>query len=171
MKIGNKHEDQYRFYHSIFIISSYPFDWKWYRWVCMHAFKYSNCSSLCVYCVALLWDGGKYCERCNRRSLSNFFKVKSMLNLFDWHCYKTKKVNVRMYRVFEQEKSHKAYILFIYSTKLNICSSRAMAVCISLLFGRLGCVVGANTAALLLENYCETVFYLSGSTVIGKLLI
>lgn len=42
-----------------------------------------------------------------------------------------------------------------------------MAVCISLMFGRLGSVVGANTAAVLLDNHCETVFYLSGSTLIG----
>lgn len=51
---------------------------------------------------------------------------------------------------------------------INVCCFRAMAVCISLMFGRLGCVVGAYTAALLLENQCETVFYLSGSTMIGK---
>ncbi|XP_031629336.1 synaptic vesicle 2-related protein-like isoform X4 [Contarinia nasturtii] len=49
----------------------------------------------------------------------------------------------------------------IYPTAL-----RAMAICISLMFGRLGSVVGANITALLLENHCETVFYLSGSTVI-----
>ncbi|XP_031639091.1 synaptic vesicle glycoprotein 2B-like [Contarinia nasturtii] len=49
----------------------------------------------------------------------------------------------------------------IYPTSL-----RAMAICISLMFGRLGSVFGANIAALLLENHCETVFYLSGSSVI-----
>lgn len=48
--------------------------------------------------------------------------------------------------------------------------NRAMAVCISLMFGRLGSVVGSNTAALLLDNHCEVAFYLSGSTVIGNLL-
>lgn len=42
-----------------------------------------------------------------------------------------------------------------------------MAVCISLMFGRLGCVVGANIVALLLENHCEAVFYLNGSNLIG----
>lgn len=46
--------------------------------------------------------------------------------------------------------------------------NRAMAVCISLMFGRLGSVVGSNTAALLLDNHCEVAFYLSGSTVIGN---
>lgn len=43
-----------------------------------------------------------------------------------------------------------------------------MAVCISLMFGRLGSVVGANTAAVLLDNHCETVFFLAGSTLVGK---
>lgn len=43
-----------------------------------------------------------------------------------------------------------------------------MAVCIALMFGRLGCVVGANAVAHLLENHCETVFYSSGSSVIGN---
>lgn len=45
-----------------------------------------------------------------------------------------------------------------------------MAVCISLMFGRLGAVVGSNTAALLLDNHCEVAFYLSGTSVIGKWL-
>lgn len=45
--------------------------------------------------------------------------------------------------------------------------NRAMALCISLMFGRLGCVAGANVAALLLENHCELVFYLSGGSVMG----
>lgn len=46
-----------------------------------------------------------------------------------------------------------------------------MAVCISLMFGRLGSVVGSNTAASLLDNHCEAAFYLSGSSVIGEYLI
>lgn len=46
-----------------------------------------------------------------------------------------------------------------------------MALCISLMFGRLGCVFGANTAALLLENHCEIVFYVSGTTILGELTI
>lgn len=44
---------------------------------------------------------------------------------------------------------------------------RAMAVCISLMFGRLGGVVGSFTAASLLDNNCETAFYISASTMIG----
>lgn len=43
-----------------------------------------------------------------------------------------------------------------------------MAICISLMFGRLGSVVGSNVVALLLDDHCESVFYLSGTTVIGK---
>lgn len=43
-----------------------------------------------------------------------------------------------------------------------------MAVCISLMFGRLGTVVGVNTVALMLENHCELVFYMSGITLIGN---
>lgn len=44
-----------------------------------------------------------------------------------------------------------------------------MAICISLMFGRMGSVVGANTAASLLDNHCQTAFLLSGFSVIGKL--
>lgn len=40
-------------------------------------------------------------------------------------------------------------------------------MCISLMFGRLGAVLGANIVALLLEHHCHTVFYLSGSSLIG----
>ncbi|XP_055309491.1 synaptic vesicle glycoprotein 2B-like isoform X2 [Sitodiplosis mosellana] len=43
---------------------------------------------------------------------------------------------------------------------------RAMAICISLMFGRMGCVFGSFTAALLLDNHCEAAFYLSGVSVI-----
>lgn len=47
-------------------------------------------------------------------------------------------------------------------------ANRAMAIGISLMAGRIGCVVGANIVAYLLENQCEAVFYLSGSSLIGK---
>lgn len=43
-----------------------------------------------------------------------------------------------------------------------------MAMCILLLFGRLGGIAGANLTALLLENQCETVFYLFGSSIMGR---
>lgn len=49
-------------------------------------------------------------------------------------------------------------------------ASRAMAVCISLMFGRIGSVVGSNTIARLLDNHCETAFYLSGTTLMGNKL-
>lgn len=47
--------------------------------------------------------------------------------------------------------------------------SSTMAVSISLLFGRLGAVTGSNMTALLIENYCDALFLLSGISVIGKL--
>lgn len=37
------------------------------------------------------------------------------------------------------------------------------------MFGRLGSVVGANTAASLLDNHCETIFYLSATSLIGEI--
>lgn len=43
-----------------------------------------------------------------------------------------------------------------------------MASSISLMFGRLGGVTGANITALLLGHSCEIAFYLSGSILIGK---
>ncbi|XP_031626823.1 synaptic vesicle glycoprotein 2B-like [Contarinia nasturtii] len=42
---------------------------------------------------------------------------------------------------------------------------RAMALSISLMFARFGGVAGSNAAAFLLDNYCESAFYLSGSVV------
>lgn len=51
----------------------------------------------------------------------------------------------------------------LYPTNL-----RAMALSISLMFGRLGGVAGSNVAAHLLYNHCETTFYLSGSTLLSN---
>lgn len=45
---------------------------------------------------------------------------------------------------------------------------RAMALSISLMFARLGGVIGSNTTSYLLENSCETTFYLSGSILLGE---
>ncbi|XP_031639092.1 synaptic vesicle glycoprotein 2B-like isoform X1 [Contarinia nasturtii] len=50
----------------------------------------------------------------------------------------------------------------IYPTAL-----RAMAICISLMFGRLGGVFGANIMAHFIGSHCEMVFYLSGSSMIA----
>lgn len=41
----------------------------------------------------------------------------------------------------------------LYPTNL-----RAMAVCISLMFGRLGCVVGSNVVGLMLDQFCQYTF-------------
>ncbi|XP_036218388.2 niacin transporter NiaP isoform X1 [Bactrocera oleae] len=49
----------------------------------------------------------------------------------------------------------------LYPTRL-----RAMAVCISLMMGRLGSVVGANVFGALLSHHCETAFIVSGVSLI-----
>ncbi|XP_012158342.1 synaptic vesicle glycoprotein 2B isoform X2 [Ceratitis capitata] len=49
----------------------------------------------------------------------------------------------------------------LYPTRL-----RAMAVCISLMMGRLGSVVGANVFGALLSHHCESAFIVSGVTLI-----
>lgn len=49
----------------------------------------------------------------------------------------------------------------LYPTNL-----RAMAVCISLMCGRLGSVVGANIVGILLDNYCSATFLMSGISLI-----
>lgn len=46
--------------------------------------------------------------------------------------------------------------------------SRAMAVSISLMFGRLGSVAGSNLTAVLLDASCENAFYLPGCSLISK---
>lgn len=43
---------------------------------------------------------------------------------------------------------------------------RAMAMCISLMFGRLGSVFGSNLVGLLLDRYCDATFLLSGITLL-----
>lgn len=48
----------------------------------------------------------------------------------------------------------------LYPTNL-----RAMAVCISLMFGRLGSVFGSNLVGLLLDSHCQVTFALSGVTL------
>ncbi|XP_073832099.1 synaptic vesicle glycoprotein 2A-like isoform X2 [Musca autumnalis] len=54
----------------------------------------------------------------------------------------------------------------LYPTRL-----RAMAVCISLMMGRLGSVVGANIVGALITNHCDTAFISSGvSLVIAGLM-
>jgi len=45
---------------------------------------------------------------------------------------------------------------------------RAMAVCISLMFGRLGSVFGSNLVGLLLDSYCDVTFLLSGITLLAS---
>ncbi|XP_013107184.2 synaptic vesicle glycoprotein 2A [Stomoxys calcitrans] len=49
----------------------------------------------------------------------------------------------------------------LYPTRL-----RAMAVCISLMMGRLGSVVGANVVGALITNHCETAFITSGVSLV-----
>ena len=47
---------------------------------------------------------------------------------------------------------------------------RAMATCLILMFGRLGAVGGSNFVGLLLDGYCELIFYLYGALIISKLM-
>ncbi|XP_058461564.1 synaptic vesicle glycoprotein 2B-like [Malaya genurostris] len=51
-----------------------------------------------------------------------------------------------------------AVIVDLFPTNL-----RAMAVCIALMFGRLGGVIGANMLGLLLDTHCEWTFAISGA--------
>lgn len=47
---------------------------------------------------------------------------------------------------------------------------RGMGISIALMFGRLGAISGANIVAILIKNYCEQTFYLSGSSILGKVV-
>lgn len=42
-----------------------------------------------------------------------------------------------------------------------------MAICISLMMGRIGSVVGSNLVALTLESHCEATFWASGLSLIA----
>uniref|UniRef100_A0A182W4A7 Major facilitator superfamily (MFS) profile domain-containing protein n=1 Tax=Anopheles minimus TaxID=112268 RepID=A0A182W4A7_9DIPT len=44
---------------------------------------------------------------------------------------------------------------------------RAMAICISLMFGRLGSIVGSNLVGFLLDTHCELTFWISGLLLVG----
>lgn len=50
-----------------------------------------------------------------------------------------------------------------------ISTFRGMAVCLSLMMGRLGGVVGANMVATLIDNHCSLTFLLASITLICKL--
>lgn len=54
----------------------------------------------------------------------------------------------------------------LYPTNL-----RAMAVCISLMFGRLGCVVGSNVIGLLLDQFCQYTFFMPTILLISSGLL
>lgn len=45
-------------------------------------------------------------------------------------------------------------------------NSRAMAMCMALMFGRLGGFSGSNIAAYFLNGNCEMAFYFSGTSLI-----
>lgn len=46
--------------------------------------------------------------------------------------------------------------------------NRGMAICVTLMCSRLGGVVGAIVTAVLLDNHCPSVFYISGISLAGK---
>lgn len=60
---------------------------------------------------------------------------------------------------------------YISSNKTKLyeynCLSRAMAICISLMVGRFGSVVGSNITGILLESHCNFTFYIACSTLVG----
>lgn len=49
--------------------------------------------------------------------------------------------------------------------------NRAMAICISLMLGRLGSVTGSNMVAYLIEENCEFTFYLCGTTLLAAAVL
>lgn len=54
----------------------------------------------------------------------------------------------------------------LYPTNL-----RAMAVCISLMFGRLGCVVGSNVVGLMLDQLCSYTFWMPTTLLLCSAII
>lgn len=62
------------------------------------------------------------------------------------------------------------FCTYTLATRINDFSlfRRAMAMCVSLMMGRTGSVFGTNAVAYLLDDHCEAVFLLSGTTLIGE---
>lgn len=117
-----------------------------FKWICVHANRHSDYTSLFVHCTHVLRHTNQYhqCSYC--WTVSDGFKVRFILFFF-----------------------FVGLISVMCTIFLHESINRAMAMCISLMFGRLGGVVGANVAALLLDNHCQSAFYLSGSSLLGKL--
>lgn len=112
----------------------------------MHSDWYSNAASLFIYCAYGLQHSYECYECGYSRYLSDSLQVIFILN----------------------NKTHTQKFTEMFFISIIPLRIRAMAVFISLMFGRLGCILGAITTALLLDTHCEMVFYLSGTTLIGK---
>lgn len=57
-------------------------------------------------------------------------------------------------------------VLTAATVDLYATNMRGMGVCLSLMMGRLGGVAGSNMVAILIEDHCETTFYLAGVSLI-----
>lgn len=78
---------------------------------------------------------------------------------------------VEIYPTALRLKFNKCYSLKFEYDHIHwyIHSFRAMAVSISMMFGRLGSAFGANIVAYLLDSNCQCAFYMAGISLIGKI--
>lgn len=57
---------------------------------------------------------------------------------------------------------------FIYGCTKLIFNFRGMAVSLSMMLGRIGSIFGSNVAGLMINNYCEIMFYSFGGLLLCK---
>lgn len=122
----------------IFHLISFCFADNGVGWNCLQFGWHSNPANIFIYVVIELW----YSIEC--------FEYNNC-----WHVSNVNEVII----------SNKNGWIFLNFISYLI---RAMAISISVMFGRLGVVIGANTVAFLIDDHCETTFYLAGSILIGK---
>lgn len=107
--------------------------------------EHSITTKCCIYCTYVICYCTKYCECCHCWSLPNRFKVSQFCV---WK-FSHKKIHFQWKNIF-------------------VLANRGMAICIAIMFGRLGSVVGANVSSLLIDDHCESVFYISSFTLLGN---
>lgn len=63
---------------------------------------------------------------------------------------------------------HLPFHFYLNICMLSISNFRGMAVCVVLMFGRLGSIVGSNVVGAILEVNCSATFYLYSIFIIGN---
>lgn len=96
--------------------------------------------------------------------------TNNLLNTATYDLFPTNLRQVMTYFCLNKTNTIYHFLLYImYSSSFLpffLRFSRSLAMSISLMFGRLGSLIGGNVAGLLLENYCNSSFAISGVSLL-----